>query len=390
MFLKKIRSQQKPLFFVLLLGFVSLLADITYEGARSISGQYLSLLGAGAVAVSVISGFGEMMGYALRLFSGYISDKSKRYWLITIIGYVINLFAVPALAFARSWEAAAFLLIAERCGKAIRSPSRDAMLSYATKELGRGWGFGIHSAMDQTGAILGPLIILTIFFLTGSYPYSLAILFIPAFVALIVLFIARHLYPEPQKLEIEKPLLEPQRLNKSYWYYVVGISLVAFGYVDFPLIAFHFQRDSFSELMIPIFYSLAMAAAGLSALVFGRLYDRYGLPVLIVSILSSAFFAPLVFFGGFYASLIGTVLWGIGIGAQKSLMRAIIATLVSVKIRGTAYGMMNTCFGIAWFVGSICIGLLYETSLVVLSIFSVAAQIASIPFILSLRTESRR
>ena len=162
--------------FVILLGLVSLFADITYEGARSITGPYLALLGASATTVGLVCGFGELLGYTLRFISGYISDKTKRYWLITIIGYIVNLLAVPLLALAGRWEIAAVLMITERIGKAIRTPSRDAMLSYATKQIGRGRGFGLHEAMDQIGAMLGPLIVAAVLFIKGDYKISFAVL----------------------------------------------------------------------------------------------------------------------------------------------------------------------------------------------------------------------
>ena len=124
--------------FIILLGIVSLLADMTYEGARSITGPYLAILGANAVVVGFVAGFGEFIGYALRLVSGYLSDKTRKYWAITITGYFINLLAVPLLALAGSWEIAAVLLITERMGKAFRTPARDVMLSHACSEVGQG------------------------------------------------------------------------------------------------------------------------------------------------------------------------------------------------------------------------------------------------------------
>ena len=162
-------SKGTALKFVVLLGVVSLFADMTYEGARSITGPYLAILGASATAVGIVAGFGELIGYALRLVSGYISDRTGKYWTVTLFGYFINLLAVPLLALAGSWEVAAFLMITERMGKAIRNPSRDAMLSHATQSIGRGWGFGLHEAMDQIGAILGPLIVATVLYLNGGF-----------------------------------------------------------------------------------------------------------------------------------------------------------------------------------------------------------------------------
>ena len=191
----------QPLRFVLLLGLVSLFADATYEGARSITGPYLALLGAGAAAVGAVAGFGELVGYALRLATGYLSDRTGRYWAIAILGYAVNLAAVPLLALAGRWEVAALLIIAERTGKAIRTPARDAMLSYVTRGMGHGRGFGLHEALDQVGAVAGPLLVAGALRWRGSYRLGFALLLVPALAALAVLLEARRLYPHPREFE---------------------------------------------------------------------------------------------------------------------------------------------------------------------------------------------
>jgi len=369
--------------FVILLGLVSLFADITYEGARSITGPYLALLGASATAVGFVAGFGELVGYGLRLISGYVSDKTKKYWAITITGYAINLIAVPLLALAGNWSVAAILMIAERTGKAIRNPSRDAMLSHATKQMGHGWGFGLHEAMDQIGAMLGPLIVSAILCWKGSYRTGFAVLLIPAFLALTTLLIARFLYPRPHDLEIKTPSLETRGLSRSYWLYVLGVGLIAAGYADFPLIAYHFEKFStVSKVWIPILYSIAMASDAIAALIFGRLFDRSGIPVIIMASLIAMFFAPLVFLGGFSLAFLGMILWGVGMGAQESIMRAYIAGIVSSEKRGTAFGVFNATYGLLWFLGSLILGFMYDISIPLVVLFSVLLQGSSIPVFL--------
>lgn len=372
--------------FIILLGIVSLLADMTYEGARSITGPYLAILGANAVVVGFVAGFGEFIGYALRLVSGYLSDKTRKYWAITITGYFINLLAVPLLALAGSWEIAAVLLITERMGKAFRTPARDVMLSHACSEVGQGWGFGLHEAMDQIGAIIGPLIVALVLFFNGSYQTSFAILLIPAVLALSVLIMSRFLYPNPHELEIKTPKLETKGFKHVYWIYMAAVALIALGFVDFPLIAFHFKNSLIvSDSLTPVFYAIAMGIDALAALVFGRLFDKIGLSIMVVVAVLSAFFAPLVFLGGFYSALIGIALWGIGLGAQESIMRAAIAGMSPVQRRGTAYGVFNTVFGMFWFIGSLTMGILYDISLLYLVIFSMIAQLASVPLFLLIR-----
>ena len=374
--------------FILFLGVVSLFSDMTYEGARSISGPFLGTLQAGAITVGVVSGLGEFLGYALRLASGYLTDRLGAYWAITFIGYSINLFAVPLLALAGSWEMAAMLMLLERLGKAIRTPARDAMLSHATTEVGRGWGFGFHEAMDQIGATTGPLIVAGVFYLRGSYEAGFAVLLGPAILALAVLITAARLYPHPQHLEVGPAKLETAGLSRLYWYYVLAAALIAAGYADFPLIAYHFRQTGVvPEIWIPIFYAVAMGVDALSALVLGRLFDRLGMTVLIAAPLLSAAFAPLVFWGGFSGALAGMVLWGIGMGALESIIKAALADMVPKDRRATGYGIFHTGFGLFWFLGSALMGVLYEVSLPGLVVFSVAMQLLAVPIFIFISKE---
>ncbi len=368
--------------FVILLGVVSLFADMTYEGARSITGPYLAVLGASATVVGIVAGFGELVGYALRLVAGYLSDRTGRYWTITLVGYVVNLLAVPLLALTGRWELAAALMIAERFGKAIRTPARDAMLSHATAKMGRGWGFGLHEAMDQIGAFLGPLIVAAVLFRRDGYPTAFGVLLIPALLALGVLVVARMLYPHPQDFEVGTPPLETQGFPRVFWLYLVAVGLIAAGYADFPLIAYHFQKTSLaSEGWIPIFYAVAMGVDAVAALVCGRLFDRLGFAVLGSVALVSLLFAPLVFLGNFGVAMLGMALWGVGMGAQESIMRAAVAGMVPVARRGTAYGVFNTGYGLLWFAGSALMGVLYDVSLPALIAFSVLAQLLAVPLL---------
>ena len=374
--------------FVVLLGVVSLFADMTYEGARSVTGPYLAILGASGTVVGIVAGFGELIGYGLRLVSGYISDRTGRYWTITLLGYGINLLAVPLLALAGWWEIAALLIIAERMGKAIRTPARDAMLSHATAKMGRGWGFGLHEALDQIGAMLGPLIVAGVLYIKGDHRLGFGILLVPAILALTVLVMTRLLYPHPRAFEVGSAKLESKVFPKVFWIYLAAVALIAMGYVDFPLIAYHFKRVSIvSDDWIPIFYAIAMGVDALAALLFGRLFDRIGISILIAAAFISSIFAPLVFFGGFYFALLGMVLWGVGMGAQESIMRAAIAGMVSMDRRGSAYGIFNTGYGIFWFLGSALMGILYDTSIPALVVFSIISQLASVPLFLLVRKE---
>ncbi|MCL6510190.1 MAG: MFS transporter [Anaerolineae bacterium] len=371
-------SKSTAIRFVILLGLVSLFADITYEGARSISGPFLAVLGASGAAVGIVAGFGELLGYGLRLASGLISDRTRRYWALTMIGYAINLLAVPLMALAGRWEIAALLMMAERIGKAIRTPARDAMLSHATHATGRGWGFGLHEAMDQIGAVAGPLLVSAALFVRGEYQAAFAFLAIPAVLAIGTLALARFLYPRPRDLEVASARLEPRGLPKVYWIYLAGAALVAAGFADFPLIAFHFEKNAIAPSSnIPILYAIAMGVDAIAALIFGRLFDQIGLGILAGVTAMSALFAPLVFLGDLPSAVVGMVLWGVGMGAQESILRAAVAEMSSADRRGTAYGIFNTGYGAAWFLGSALMGVLYDAVLPALIAFSVIVQLAS-------------
>lgn len=369
--------------FILLIGVISLFSDLTYEGARSISGPFLGTLQAGAVVVGVVAGLGEFIGYALRLVSGYLTDRTGKYWPFTLVGYGLNLLAVPLLALAWRWEVAAMLLLTERLGKAIRTPARDAMLSHAVTEVGRGWGFGFHEAMDQVGAVAGPLLVAAVLYARGDYRTGFAALLLPAILALLVLGAAARLYPHPQHLEVAAPRLETTGLHRPYWLLVAACALIGAGFADFPLIAYHFQKTGALPITwIPLFYALAMGVDALAALVLGRLFDRWGMVIIIAVPLLSAPFAPLVFLGGVSGALLGMVFWGIGMGALESVMKAALAAMAPLHRRATAFGIFHTGFGLFWFIGSAVMGLLYDISLTALIGFSVALQLLSIPLLI--------
>jgi len=380
-------SSRKSAFrFIVLLGLVSLFADMTYEGAKSITGSYLAVLGAGAMAVALIIGFGELIGYTPRLLSGSLIDKTGRYWTLMFVGYGVNLFAVPFLAFTGDWATAAVLIIIERAGKAVRAPARDAMLSHAAKEMGGGWAFGLHEALSSVGAMLGPVAVALVIMFNGGYQLGFLILTFPAIVTMIVLIAAWKRYPKPRELEVVEVPQGKRKFPKAFWLYVAAGSLIAAGFADFPFISYHFQRiASVPEVWIPIFYAMANGVDALAALGFGRMYDRRGMTVLIVGTFISAFFAPLVFFDDYYFALAGMALFGLGLGLQESVMRAVIAHMVPANKRGSAYGIFSTAFGIFWFFGTAMMGILYMYSVSATVIFSLGTQLAGVAILIAVR-----
>ena len=377
--------------FIVFLGIVSLFGDMTYEGARSIVGPYLGVLGVTATTVGIVSGFGELMGYAAQFFSGYLGDRTGNYWTVTIVGYVLNLFAVPLLALAGAWQIAVVLIIAERMGRGIRSPVRDAMLSHAASQTGLGWGFGLHQALDQLGAVLGPLVVSGILFVGSGYQTAFAWLVVPALLSMTVLLAARFLFPRPHDFELTPPLSETAGLPPVFWVYIGAVAFIAAGYADFPLIGYHFDKAQIMPAAwIPILFAVAMAVDGVGALVLGSLFDRIGVRTMIVATIVSAAAAPLVFLGNFSLAVIGMACWGVGTGAQDSVMRATVSRLAPQRRRATAFGIMNAVYGIAWFAGSVLLGVLYDRSIGGVALASALLQAAAIPVFFSLsRRETR-
>ncbi|PMB22564.1 MFS transporter [Fischerella thermalis CCMEE 5198] len=375
-------SDKSALKFVVILGIVSLCADATYEGARSITGAYLGVLGASGFVVGLVAGLGELIGYCFRLFIGYLSDQTRKYWRITTIGYALNTAVVPLLALAGTWQVAALLMIGERTGKAIRTPPRDVLLSHAALRLGGGFGFGLHEALDQIGAVAGPLAVAAVVYYQGGYQGGFAILIVPAVVGMIVLLIGQRIYPNPRDFEHQTPELTDKGLPRRFWIYLGAVAFMAAGFADFPLIAYHFQTTAIATgNTIPLLYALAMGVNGIAALVFGRLFDRIGISILIVAAILSSLFAPLVFLSNINLAVLGIVLWGIGMGAQESILKAAVAAMVPIEKRGSAFGIFNTGYGLSWFLGSALMGILYDRSINALVVFSIIIQLVAVPIL---------
>lgn len=377
--------------FIIMMGMVSLCGDITYEGARSVTGPFLYSLGANAAAVGLIAGLGEFLGYALRLLSGYLVDRTGRYWIFTFIGYGL-IVAIPLLALAGVWQVAAVFIVLERMGKAIRAPARDTILSYATKAVGRGWGFGIHEALDQIGAVVGPLALCSILFLRGGYRLGFGILIIPALLTVVVLAAARRKIPAPEAIERSStttPSDTRDKLPPAFWLYTVFAFVSVAGFANFQIISYHLKVHAVvPDAQIPLLYAVAMGVDAGVALIIGKTYDRIGLASLVTLPLLTIPIPFLGFSGSYGLVVAGVVLWGAVMGIQETIMRAAIADLTPIRRRGTAYGIFNTAYGASWFVGGLAIGLLYEHSIGYVIAFAVTMQVIALPLVLLLRKRS--
>src|SRR5665213_1001070 len=365
--------------FVLTMGVVNLFADITYEGGGSINGTFLGSLGASAAAISIIAGLGEFLGYSLRSVSGYIADKTGKHWPITFVGYSVNLLALPALSLSSTWQIAAAILFAERIGRAIRKPTVEAMLSYSTGKVGKGWVYGVNTALDETGATIGPLLVALVLYLKGSYQTGYALLLISSVLALASLAAARITFPLPSRLGTGK-VSRSRRFPQSYWLYMVAGTCFAMGMMSYELLAFHLIATKIIAVnSIPLLLAFATGSGVIANLILGKLYDRFELPTILGAVFLSALFSPLIFFGGFYGLLIGVVLLGIAYATEDTLITAIIAGVLPEGKRNFAFGLFYLGYGGGWLVGSIVTGLLYGWSLQYLVAFLMIAQLLSLP-----------
>lgn len=389
--------------FIILFGIVSLFSDMTHEGASSIRGAYLALLGASAGTIGFISGLGELIGYSMRYVFGKITDRTKKYWPMVIFGYILDILAVPALALVgeKGWIAAALLLVIQRMGKAIKKPAKDTIMSFAASQEGVGKSFGIQEMLDQIGAFLGPVFLyLVMLFKTDGttfeiYRTAFAFLAIPGFITILLLFITKREFPNPEAFEPEAKKEEAFVMKKSFIYYIVGISFFAFGFMDYALVIMHISKNFtglggsygdfslISEETLPLLYAGAMLVDAVAALIFGHIYDKKGVRALVISTIISAPFSLFIFgFKSELAILMGLVLWGIGMGAQESILKAAVTSMVPKKNRATGYGIFECSFGIFWFLGSWILGVVYSKSLPLMISLSIFAQLLAIPFYL--------
>jgi len=375
--------------FVLTMGLVNLFADWTYEGGASINGPFLAGLGASAAATSIIAGFGEFLGYSLRSVSGYVADKTGKHWPVTMVGYTINLLAVPAMALAHSWQMAGALILAERIGRALRKPTVEAMLSYSTGKHGKGWVYGVNTALDETGATIGPLTMALVLSSGGEHRTGYALLLAPALLALLSLTGARLMFPVPSELEQgDDSTAHTVGFTNAYWLYMAAGACFAAGLMSFEFVSYHLSLSgTMPDQWIPLFLALATVVAVIASLLLGKLYDRLGISTVVIAVCLSACFSPLVFLGGFWVALVGLLLWGVGYAIQDTLLKALIASVLPTGRRNLAFGLFYLGYGGGWLIGSVMSGLLYEHSRMALIAFAVTTQLISIPlFVLADRT----
>lgn len=378
--------------FVTVFGTVSLLADFVYEGARSITGPLLASLGASGLVVGVVTGIGEAAALGLRLVSGPLTDRTRRFWAWTIAGYTLTVVTVPVLGIAATLWVACALVIAERIGKAVRSPAKDTLLSHAAAVTGRGRGFAVHEALDQIGAVIGPLTVAGVLAVTDNdYGSALGVLALPGAAALALLIWLRWRVPEPARYEPsvtaasasrQKAAIghdRPARLPARFWAYCAFTATTMVGFATFGVLSYHMvTRGVLSAAAVPLVYAATMAADAVAALLSGWMYDRVGPKTLAGLPVLSALVPVIAFTEQVWLVVAGALLWGAAVGIQESTLRAVVADIVAPPRRATAYGVFAAGLGVATAAGGALTGWLYDTSIAALIGTVVAVQMAAI------------
>jgi len=372
----------------ILLSLVSLFADMTYEGARSVSGAYLEVLSATAVFASLAS-IGEFLGYIMRFVSGIVAGylkSSKGYWGLTFIGYILNLIAVPLLAFSGQWQIAILLIFLERMGKGLRTPTRDVILAEVTEKIGKGKAFGLHETLDQAGAVLGPLLVSVALFMSNNYALAFLILALPALASILFLSGAYIKYPNIKAAENAISFTKSRAvLNNIFWLYTISMSMVALGFMHWINISYIFRAENIlPDYLIPTMYLIAMLVDGLLAFPIGLIYDKIGLVSLLLTPVFATLVVPMIFMNSFVSALFASIFWGIVMGIYESTARAAIADILPSEGRAYGYGIFGAFYGVAWMSGTIIYGYLYQNLTNYLLLFAIL--IESIAFIILLIT----
>jgi MFS family permease len=379
-------------------GVVSLAADMVYEGARSVTGPLLGSLGATALVVGLVTGAGEAVALVLRLFSGSLADRSGRYWALTLVGYALTAVCVPLLAITPFLGGAGLvvacgLVLAERTGKAVRSPAKSALLARAAAQVGLGRGLGVHKALDQIGAFAGPLVVAGVAALTGALWPGLAVLAVPGAVALLLLVVVRRRMggddaPAPPGAALaptadDLPAARRVPLPAPFWLFAASAAATTAGLVTFGVISFHLTRDAVVGVaVVPVVYAGAMAAGAVAALATGWLYERLAGRILLALPLLVTAVPLLAFADRALVAVLGVLVWGAAVGVQDSTVKALVADLVPAGRRATAYGAFAAVQGGAAVLGGGTAGWLYAGSLPALVAVVAATQVVALVLLL--------
>jgi MFS family permease len=391
------------------LGLVSLAADMVADGGKAILGPFLGSLGASALVIGVVLGAAEAVSLILRLVAGPLADRSGNHWSWTTVGYAMTAVGFPLLAVAPALGGAGLavavtLILLERAGKAVRSPSKTALLAHAAGAVGRGRGFGVHKVLDLTGATVGPLVVAAVIAATGATQPALLVLVVPGVATMALLSWLRRRVPDPSVYDVEAagaarvgdgaggvPRTWSQwwaatvgsGLPREFFLFAAASALVTAGLVSYGISSFHLVEARLVPLaVVPVVFAGAMGVAAVAAFATGAVYDRRGPEVLLALPLLVAVVPPLVLGGGLPGALVGLACWGAAVGVQDATVKALVADLVPAARRASAYGVFAAIQGVAALAGGAVVGALYDVSVLGLTVFVAGSQVAALVLLL--------
>ncbi len=390
---------KKVYFAIVLLGIVSLLGDVVYEGSRSIVTPYLALLGASAFVITFAGRFGEFLGYAMRLVSGVLSDKTQAYWVFIFLGYGL-IVSIPLLGFTGAWEIAIILIVLERVGKALRAPSRDAVLSIVSRGVGAGKAFGIHELMDQVGAVLGPIIVAGLMlYSNNNYNQTFSFFLLPFLALLAALIYAYTKIGGVKEAKASQASKEAQRtwdvkLHNAFYIYTLSVALSTIGLIPYELILYIAYKILAPEAqwIIPLLYMVIQLVDAPSALFSGYAYDSFKIKILILPFIISMIPSILTLAGTNMLMLIfAAIFFGLVLGMQESVYRAAVLEYAPPFFRGTAYGIFNTAYGIGMLISGAVYGLMItlEIPVIIVILYVVTTQVAAIILLLKAHSKGK-
>ncbi|MEM2386324.1 MAG: MFS transporter, partial [Candidatus Bathyarchaeia archaeon] len=373
---------------ILLLGIVSLLGDVVYEGSRGLVPDYLAFLGTLPFVIVFVGRFGEFLGYALRLFSGVLADTTRAYWTFIFLGYGL-IVAIPLLGFTNLWWIAVILVLLERIGKAVRAPARDAVLSIASKGVGVGKAFGIHELLDQIGAILGPLVVAALMFYSGNnYSQTFGLLFVPFILLMAFLTFTYRKIGSSKPAELGKAREKGGGLEAAFYVYTSAVVLNTVGLIPYELIllkASAILQPENQQWIVPLIYMLIQGVDAPTALFAGYSYDKYKIRALALPFILSVFPTLFALANADLAVLVvAATFFGLVLGMQESIYRAAVSEFAPIASRGTAYGLFNTAYGVGMLASGFVYGLIAALNppYWIIALYAAATQAAAVLLLL--------
>ena len=346
------------------LGVVSFFTDMSTEMVFSLLPAFLlGLPGSSRAILGLIEGSAEALSYVLRAISGIFSDRFWKRKQFVLIGYALSNFVKPFFAIAKTPLDVLVIRISDRVGKGIRTSPRDALLCESVSKKQRGTAFGLHRTLDQTGAIVGPLIasavmILLSFTIRQVFWLSL----IPGSIALlIILFIVKERRTESVSefhlLDVVKSVLKG-----DFSVLLLVVAVFSLGAFNFSFILLNASEAGVSTSFLPLVYAAINIATVIVAIPAGALSDRIGkekVMVLGYSVFLLSALLILLPLNGIFTLLIAVV-YGVYLGIVETVQRAMVPDYVEEHYRGAAYGLYYLVVGSAFFISNSVVGLFWE------------------------------